>query len=178
MAELITLARPYAKAAFEHALDAQALDTWAQALGTATAVAAEQGVAQMLGAPALTSTQKADALIEICGDALNESGRNFIRVLAENKRLQLLPQVHQLFLALKANQEQTVELEVTSAFEISAEQSALLARVIGQKLKRAVRISTTVDNTLIGGAIIRSADMVIDGSIRGRLAKLSEAMNS
>jgi F-type H+-transporting ATPase subunit delta len=178
MAELTTLARPYAKAAFEHALKAGALAAWAEALATAAAVAEEPSVKQLISAPALTSARKAEVMIELCGESLPEMGRNFIRVLAENKRLSLLPQVNEQFLALKSQQEQSVDLEVTSAFDITDEQASRLADVIGQKLNRTVRMSTTVDKALIGGVIIRTADLVIDGSVRGRLAKLSEAMNS
>jgi len=178
MAELTTLARPYARAAFETALAAGALTNWADALATAAAVSAEPHVAQLIASPGPTAKQKADALIEVCGDALPEPARNFVRVLAENRRLPLLPQVHEVFLALKANQEQAVDLEVNSAYDIAPEQAAQLADAIGRKLKRTVRVSTSVDKSLIGGVVIRTADLVIDGSVRGRLAKLSEAMNS
>lgn len=178
MAELTTLARPYAKAAFEHALGSDALTAWASALETAAAVSEQARVAAMLTAPGFTTTQKADALISVCGEELPEPVANFIRILAENRRLELLPQVHELFLAFKASQERAVDLEVISAFEISDDQTARLAGVMGEKLRRQVRVSTTVDKTLIGGVIMRAGDLVIDGSVRGRLAKLSEAMNS
>ena len=98
--------------------------------------------------------------------------------LTDGDGLALLPQVHELFLAFKSAQEQSVDLEVASAFEIAPEQASRLADAIGRKLQRTVRVSTTVDKTLIGGVVIRTADLVIDGSVRGRLAKLSEAMNS
>ena len=86
--------------------------------------------------------------------------------------------MYELFLAFKASQEQSVDLELTSAFEIAPDQASRLAEAIGRKLQRTVRVSATVDKTLIGGVVIRTADLVIDGSVRGRLAKLSEAMNS
>ena len=178
MAELITLARPYAKAVFEYALNANALNVWASALGVAAAVVQQDRVARMLNSPGLSSAQKAAALIDICGGEFDEAGRNYLRLLAENKRLLLLPQVHELFLALKANQERVVDLTVTSAFDIEPAQASKLAEIMGQRLKRTVRVSTTVDSTLIGGVVIRTEDVVIDGSIRGSLAKLSEAMNS
>ena len=178
MAELITLARPYAKAAFAHAREANALDGWARALATAAAVTADDRAAQLLGSPSYTASQKADALISVCADELPDGAANFLRVLAENRRLPLLPQVHALFLALKTQQEKAVDLELTSAFEIAPEQAERLARVMGEKLQRQVRVSTTVDASLIGGVVIRTEDLVVDGSVRGRLAKLSEAMNS
>jgi F-type H+-transporting ATPase subunit delta len=178
MAELTTLARPYAKAAFTHARAAGTLDAWARALGTAAAVTTDERAAQLLGSPAFTATRKADALIEVCGEDLPADARNFVRVLAENRRLPLLPQIHALFLALKTQQEKAVELQVNSAYEITPEQAERLARVMGEKLQRNVRVSTAVDASLIGGVVIRTEDLVIDGSVRGRLAKLSEAMNS
>jgi F-type H+-transporting ATPase subunit delta len=178
MAELITLARPYAKAAFSHARERNALEAWSRALATAAAVATDERAAQILGSPAWTAAQKAEALISVCGDDLPQEARNFIRVLADNRRLPLLPQVHALFLALKAQQEKAVDLQLTSAFEIAPEQAERLARAMGEKLERQVRVATTVDASLIGGVIIRTEDLVIDGSVRGRLAKLSEAMNS
>jgi F-type H+-transporting ATPase subunit delta len=178
MAELTTLARPYAKAAFAHAREAGALDVWARALGIAAAVTSNQRAMQLLGSPAYTATRKADALIDVCGDELPDDAHNFIRVLAENRRLPLLPQIHALFLALKVQQEKAVDLQVTSAYEIAPEQAERLARVMGEKLQRQVNVSTSVDATLIGGVVIRTENLVIDGSVRGRLAKLTEAMNS
>jgi F-type H+-transporting ATPase subunit delta len=114
----------------------------------------------------------------VCGDSLPEPVQNFVRVLAENRRLPLLPQVHALFMALKAQQERAVDLRLTSAFDIDEAQGARIAEALGRKLQREVRLSTEVDASLIGGVIIRTDDLVIDGSVRGRLAKLSEAMNS
>ena len=178
MAELTTLARPYARAAFEHALAGQSLAAWAEALATAAAVAADERAAQLLGSPSFTAVQKADALIEVCGEALPAPAQNFVRVLAENRRLALLPQIHALFLALKAQQERAVDLQLTSAFEIDPAQGARIAEALARKLQREVRLSTDVDPGLIGGVIIRTDDLVIDGSVRGRLAKLSEALNS
>ena len=134
--------------------------------------------AQLLGSPSHTAAQKADALIGVCGDALPAPVQNFVRVLAENRRLPLLPQVHALFMALKAQQERAVDLRLTSAFDIDEAQGARIADALGRKLQRDVRLSTEVDASLIGGVIIRTDDLVIDGSVRGRLAKLSEAMNS
>jgi F-type H+-transporting ATPase subunit delta len=178
MAELTTLARPYARAAFEHALTSQALAEWEQSLVTAAMVAVDQRTAAMLAEPGLTSTQKADTLIELCGEEMHEPARNFVQVMAENKRLPLLPQVYELFRVLKAAQERSVDVSVTSAFEISEQEAAKLAEALGRKLNRKINVATETDASLIGGVVIRTDDLVIDGSVRGRLAKLSEAMNS
>ncbi|MFL0803626.1 MAG: F0F1 ATP synthase subunit delta [Agarilytica sp.] len=178
MAELITLARPYAKAAFEFARDDKDLAGWQNALSQAAAVSADPAVEALLDSPSLTTADKGKKFSEICGDSLNEKQRNFVNALSENNRLDLLPQVSELFELYKANQEKTVDVEIQTAFEISGELEQKLASTLKTKLDRDVELSTVVDKSLIGGALIRAGDTVIDGSARGRLAKLSEAMNT
>lgn len=178
MAELTTLARPYAKAAFEYAQARQQLAAWSAMLGLAAAVAQDDRMQRVLKAPRLTSTEKAAALIEVCGTELDAQAQNFIHVLAENERLALLPEVSQLFALYKAEQERTVDVEVTSAFALSAEQQDKLAKVLSARLSREVRLHAAEDPALIGGVVIRAGDLVIDGSVRGKLAKLAEALKS
>lgn len=178
MAELSTLARPYAKAAFQYAADASDLQGWSNSLAVAAAVAAQDTVVKLLSSPSYTATQQAEKTIEVCGDALNEKSRSFVQVLAENRRLQLLPQIYQQFEVLKANREKTVEVSVVSASEISTEQQEKLASALSSKLERQVNMQVSIDDSLIGGVVVRAGDTVIDGSIRGRLAKLAEVLNS
>ncbi|MFL0800840.1 MAG: F0F1 ATP synthase subunit delta [Agarilytica sp.] len=178
MAELITLARPYAKAAFEFARDDKDLAGWQKALSQASAVSTDSTVEALLDSPSLTTADKGKKFSEICGDSLNEKQRNFVNALSENNRLDLLPQVSELFELYKANQEKTVDVEIQTAFDISGELEQKLVSTLKTKLDRDVELSTVVDKSLIGGALIRAGDMVIDGSARGRLAKLSEAMNT
>ncbi len=178
MAELATLARPYAKAAFESAVAADQLQQWSDMLILTAAVAQHDGMVKALLSPALTAEQKASAFIEICGEELNEGGINLVKALADNKRLTLLPEIRQLFEMHKAQREQTVDVEVTTAFELSDELQDKLAKALSAKLDRVVTLSTTTDKAILGGALIRAGDTVIDGSVRGRLTKLAEAMNS
>ena len=178
MAELSTLARPYAKAAFEYAASANDLQGWSENLEVIAAVAQQQAVVKLLSSPSYTAAQQAEKTIEICGDAVTDEIGRFLRVLAENRRLQLLPQIYQQFEVLKANREKTVEVNVVSATEISTEQQNKLASALSAKLERDVNMQVSVDDSLIGGAVVRAGDTVIDGSIRGRLAKLAEALNS
>ncbi|PCJ92472.1 MAG: F0F1 ATP synthase subunit delta [Porticoccaceae bacterium] len=178
MAELSTLARPYAKAAFQYAADANDLQAWSDSLALVAAVAQQQAVVKLLSSPSYTAAQQAEKTIEVCGDAINDKSRGFIQVLAENRRLQLLPQISQQFEVLKANREKTVEVSVVSASEISTEQQNKLASALSAKLEREVSMQVSIDDSLLGGAIVRAGDTVIDGSIRGRLAKLAEALNS
>ncbi len=178
MAELSTLARPYARAAFEYARDHKELSQWAEQLATAAAVAADKALKTALNDPSLTAEQQAKMLSDVCGDALSVEARNFISVLAANKRLALLPEIYALFAQYKADQEKTVDVEVISAFDLADATRDKLAEVLGKKLERQVEVRTSTDRNLLGGVLIRAGDLVIDGSIRGRLNKLSAAMNS
>lgn len=178
MAELSTLARPYAKAAFEFAADAGDLQGWSTSLATAGAVAQQPAVVKLLGSPSATAAQQAAAVIEICGDELNATGQNFIAILSENRRLQLLPQISYQFDIMKANREKAVDVDVVSAHEIDASQQQQLSDALSAKLERKVNMQVSLDKSLLGGAVIRAGDTVIDGSIRGRLTKLAESLNS
>jgi F-type H+-transporting ATPase subunit delta len=178
MAELATLARPYAKAAFEYALAANSLDQWSGMLALAAQVAQQDAVRKLLGSPAITAEVKGQSFVDLCGDALDVNGQNFVRNLAANKRLGLLPQIGQLFEAFKAQQEKTVEVEIISAFDLSGDLQDKVAKALSAKLDRKVNVQSSIDKSLLGGVVIRAGDTVIDGSVRGRLAKLAEAMNS
>ena len=178
MAELTTLARPYAKAAFEHAQAHQQLANWSAMLGLAAAVSLDDTMQRVLKAPRLTSTEKATTFNEVCGEKFDAEAQNFIRVIAENDRLALLPDVFALFELYKAEQEKSIDVDVTSAFALSDEQQDKLAKVLSARLGREVRLHAAEDATLIGGVLIRAGDLVIDGSVRGKLAKLAEALKS
>ncbi len=178
MAELATLARPYAKAAFEAAAEANDLQTWSAALALAAAVAQQEKMQELISSPAYTTAQKGQAFIDVCGDQLGEKAQNLIRTLADAKRIPLLPFIQQQFEALKALKEKAIDVEVSTAFELSAEMQNKLAKALSAKLDREVTLQSSIDKSLLGGAIIRAGDTVIDGSVRGRLAKLAEAMNS
>ena len=178
MAELTTLARPYARAAFDIARQDGKLAEWATALLEAEAVTSDDKVALLLESPALTSSQKSDALIKVLGDSVDSKFQNFISTLANNKRLLLLGTIKEMFLALKAQQEKSIEVEVTTAVELPESIKTALVAALTKKLEREVSISTAVDTSLLGGALIRAGDTVIDGSVKGRLNKLAEAMNS
>ena len=178
MAELNTVARPYTKAAFEYAVAAGSLDQWANMLSVSATVVADATVAQVLSSAALTSEQKGSTLVEVLGDELDQSGKNFIALLAENGRLALLPEIAIQFKKLKAAQEASIEVDLTTAFEMADEQQQKLAKALSTKLGRDVQVTTQVDRSILGGVVVRTDDLVIDGSVRARLAKLAEAMNS
>lgn len=178
MAELTTLARPYAKAVFAQASEKGALDSWSADLALLAACTSEPAVVEFLKHPSFTAQQQAQTVIDVCGDKLTEAAKNLVVVLAENKRLELLPEVTELYEELKAQLQNTVDVVVTSAYPLSDAQSQQLEKALKAKLNRDIRMSSEVDESIIGGAIIRAGDLVIDGSLTGKLSKLAEAMKS
>lgn len=178
MAELTTIARPYAKAAFQFADESGALVEWSTMLQFAAAAATESAVARVLANPKITADQKADRFLRVCADSLNPAARNFVTLLARNKRLPALPAIAALFEELKSQKEQSVDAEIVSAFTLSAEQTARLVDSLKQRLGRDVNVTTRIDASLLGGAIIKAGDLVIDGSVQGKLARLAETLNS
>ena len=148
MAELSTLARPYARAAFEYARGKSAMDSWSSALATAAAVSVSERVANRLSSPAHTAEQLAELMIEICGDELDADQRNFIKVLASNKRLPLLGEISELFEKHKAEHERSVDVTVASAYPLDESAQQTLAQVLSKKLEREVKVETQVDEYL------------------------------
>ena len=178
MAELRTLARPYAKAVFGYAQASGALDQWSAGLALLSGVVQEPAVQKLLTSPDLTKQQQAATIIDLCGDSIEEKARNLVALLAENRRLTLLPFIHGQFLELKAAEEKTVDVELISATELDDQQRQIFSQALSARLDRRVNISVSVDKSLIGGLLIRAGDTVIDGSLRGRLTKLAQALNS
>lgn len=176
MAELTTLARPYAKAAFDYAREASDLNTWSSGLAVVAAVCREAKVAKLLDSPTLAAEQKASALIDTCGDQLNTQLCSFVKILAENKRLALVGIISELFESLKAKQEKFSDVSIMSAFSLESSVEKVLADKLKTVLMSDVTLKTVVDSSLIGGVIIRSGDTVIDGSVKGKLDNLAEAL--
>lgn len=178
MAELTTLARPYAKAVFGAAQDQKAVDLWDQALAFAAQVAADQEVKNILAIPGLSEQRKAELFADCFEEPLPEALRNFLLILAENKRLPLLPEISALFGLYRADLERTVKLKVSTAFEMTEEQQQKLIEALSKKLERKVALETAVDQSLIGGVVVNTGDLVIDASVRGKLAKMARALGS
>jgi F-type H+-transporting ATPase subunit delta len=173
MADKITIARPYAKAAFEEARDRKRLGPWSEALHTVAAVVSDSRVGELLGNPRVTPEELAALVSGIAGPQLDEEGRNFVRTLADNQRLSLLPEISALFDELKGEAEGVVEVVVTSAAPLDDSQRGKLTAALERRLGRSVHLQCTTDPALIGGAVLRAGDMVIDGSLRGRLERIA-----
>lgn len=178
MAEKATIARPYARAAFAHALQSRTLAAWSGLLGQAAQVVADPQVARLLSSPHATPDQLAGLVSEAAGPAGDEAQRNFIRALAHNRRLRLVPEIAAQFEALRAEEEQYVDVDVVAALPVDADQEQRLAGALRQRLGREVRLHTSIDASLIGGAIVRAGDLVIDGSLKGRLERLAQAVTA
>jgi F-type H+-transporting ATPase subunit delta len=176
MAENTTIARPYAKAAFAEARADSMLDAWSAALHTAAAVVDDPRVHSMLGDPHVTTAQLSQLVLDIAGSGLGEHGRNFVQTLAEAHRLNCLPEIAALFDGFKDDAEGIADVTVTSAAPLDARQQESLSVALTQRLKREVRLHCTTDPELLGGAVLRSGDLVIDGSVRGRLERIANEL--
>jgi F-type H+-transporting ATPase subunit delta len=178
MAEPSTVARPYAEAAFRLASGANALPKWSEMIGALAHVAEDPRVRAAIANPALSDAQAAGVFISILGGKLDGPAENFVRVLAENNRLALLPEIQLQFEVLKNEREGIVEAEVYSAFELTEAQVADLAQRLEKRTGRKVRTRIEVDKSLIGGVKVVIGDKVIDGSARGQLAALENALKA
>jgi F-type H+-transporting ATPase subunit delta len=176
MVEKVTVARPYAKAAFEIARENSDFTRWSDILAAAAAVVQDARVAKLLSNPRVQPSELIDLIAEASGKALDESGRNFLNTLAHNRRLGVLPQVAAYYEELRAEVENVADVHVTSAAELDSAQRARLSAALRKRLKREIRLHCAVDAALIGGAIVRSGDFVMDGSLRGRLERLMNAV--
>lgn len=176
MAEKTTIARPYAQATLALAKEQNALQQWSEMLQFASAVAADEEMAAIIASPKLSSEQLAGLFLDICGDKLNEHGKNMIRVLAENDRLDVLAEITELFEIERAQSEGTIEAQVISAVELSDAQKSGITESLKKRLGRDVTLNCSVDPAIVGGAIIRAGDVVIDGSVTGKLDKLATAL--
>lgn len=176
MAEKSTIARPYAVAAFELAKEQNDLARWSDMLGFAAVVVVDEAMQEYINNPKVGSDMLARLMVEVCGDQLNELGKNFLKVLVENKRLSVLPEIVSLYNQLRADAEKTIEAEVISAFPLSDAQQASLQEGLKRRLGREVSLSSKIDENLIGGAIVRAGDLVIDGSVSGQLDKLATTL--
>ena len=183
MADNNTIARPYARAIFEIADGAGALADWSESLAVAGQLLGDRDLVEYLGDPELSDGRRFEFLTglfdkagspRLAGD--DKKGSNFLKLLIENGRAGVLPEISAHFEALKAEVENSVDAVVTSAVALRKEQLDEIAASLKKRLGREVRITTEIDETLIGGAVIRAGDVVIDGSLRARLNGLANAL--
>jgi len=178
MAELTTIARPYAEAAFRLARDENALPVWSEMLRFVGVVVAEPKVAAALDNPNLSAGDKEALLLSLCGEHLNGEGRNFVRILVDADRVALLPQIRELFGMLKDEAEGVARARIDSAFPLSEAQLADLRAALEKRFGKKVEATVAVDPALIGGARITVGDTVIDGTVQAKLAAMAHQLRA
>lgn len=177
MSELITIARPYAKAAFDFAKEHHQILHWQQMLQVITAISKDPKVSCLFFSD-IKATELAELFISVCEDMLDHHGQNFIRILAENKRLILLPQIFALFNIYHAQQEAIVDVNVISATRLASGQIEKITAAVERRLSCHIKITNKINESLICGFIIQAGDLVIDSSIKGRLERLTDVLQS
>lgn len=173
MAERVTIARPYAKAVFAMAREAKRLPQWSQALALAAAISADERVKPLFDNPHVSPEQLVEFIAGIGGETVDGELRKVLAVLAANHRLKLLPEIAALYEKMRSEYERVLDVTLSSAVELSAEQRERFAAALRKRFERDVRLHTEVDSSLLGGAVLRADDLMIDGSVRAGLAQLA-----
>jgi F-type H+-transporting ATPase subunit delta len=176
MAEAISVARPYAIAAFDEAAKLGDFKGWSELLLAAADAVTHPEVSALISNPRVAKSQLEDLMLALCAAQASAAGRNFIKLLVENQRLVLLPEIAAMFEAMRAEAEKSVDVEVISAFDLNEAQKQKIAAAMKNRMGRDIRLSCKTDSALLGGVIIRAGDKVIDGSARTRLTDLATAL--
>ena len=173
MADFTTAARPYANAIFDIANGADTLDSWSDALANLANVVNDAQMSELLNDPEMGKAQKGELLIQVLADKLNEQQQNLVKLMAENGRLIIMKDVQEQFEVARAKAENKVDAEVVSAFELSAQQTDELVNTLKNKLGCDITLTTTIDESLIGGVVIKAGDTIIDASMKSQLDSLA-----
>ena len=178
MSNATTLARPYAKAAFDLADADNATDSWNEMLALASSLVSEESMAKLLQSPEIGSRQIVEILSDIAGESFNERFRGYLSVLAENKRFELIPEIATLYQKLAEEADKLLRVKVVSAFALEENQATRLKEALARRFEREILLESEVDSSIIGGAIVYAGGQVIDGSLKDRLAKLSNSLSN
>lgn len=178
MQESITLARPYAKAAFEYALAHESVSQWASLLAKAAVIIKDPQMVKLLNDPCVTREQAYQVLSNVCKAELNEPQHNLLRLLAKNRRLMVLPEIAALFNKLQAEHEQTLRVQVTTVIALNPDQQSKLTDILRRRFAKKIILNFSQDAELLGGILIRAGDKVIDLSLRGQLQRLNSKLRT
>ena len=176
-ADFNTIARPYAQAVFKLARDKGTLGQWSDTLGLVAALVEDDNLNPLLASPKLSPDQARDLVLRIAGEHLDAEGTNLVKLLAEKGRLLAVPAMARQYEDLRAEEEGTLDATVVSAQALDDKLKNELEAALGKRLNRKVRLHSEVDERLMGGAVLRAGDLVIDGSVRGRLDRLATVLN-
>jgi F-type H+-transporting ATPase subunit delta len=178
MAELSTIARPYAVAAYKLGRDQKSLAKWSEMLGFASAVASDAQMQAFIEDPKVVSSELQATFLKVCGDKLNEQGQNLIKVLVEYGRMSILPAITEAFEELKAQDEGTLDAQIIAASKPSAAETKDLVKRLEAKFGKKIEANVSVDSELIGGIKIIVGDTVIDASVKGQLQNLAYTLSA
>lgn len=176
MAEITTIARPYAQAVFELAQAQGDFAGWSETVQLLATIAVDPQAAELLDSPRTTGDQKSSLLLEVAGDKINAGGKNLIKVLAANHRLDAMAEIARLFEIMRNDAEGAIEAELITAMPVSEQQQREVAAALKARLGRDIHLECKVNPALLGGAVIRAGDLVIDGSAKGKLEQLANAL--
>jgi F-type H+-transporting ATPase subunit delta len=178
MSTVTTLARPYAKAAFELADADNATGSWNDMLDLASTLVSEDAMANLLQSPKVSNSQLVQILSDVAGEAFNDRFRDYLSVLAENKRFPLLPEIATLYQRLREEADKLLRVKVVSAFALDESQAKRLKDALARRFEREILLESEVDSSVIGGAVVYAGGQVIDGSLKDRLTKLSNSLSN
>jgi len=171
-----TIARPYAEAVYARAIETDKLDLWSDILSLLATAAKDPALSALIASPKLDRDQMTELMLDLGGGRLSDEGQNLVRVLIENGRLGVLPEIAGLYEARKAEHKGLLDVEVRSAFGLESAQVQQIADALKRKLGREINITSEEAPELIGGFRLRAGDMVIDGSVSGQLGKLANEL--
>ncbi|OQW91915.1 MAG: hypothetical protein BWK79_15805 [Beggiatoa sp. IS2] len=175
MAELATLARPYAKAVFDTAKETEDFALWSETLNFLTAMLENQQVVSIIAHPRIDKSTVRRILLDICESQMTETGVSLIKILMDNDKLSIIPHIALQYERLRSEYQGYVEVEIASAYPVTPMQQQQAEAALQRRLGKGIVLKVTIDNTLIGGWLVRIGDQVIDLSIRGRLQQLANA---
>jgi len=177
MSEMYTVARPYAKAAFEYAVEGQTLQNWHQMLVFAAEVASNPDMKSFLSSSA-SADKMAEVFNQVCGEQLDDKGQNLVKIMAENSRLPVLPAVLELYAEMLAEYSKEIDVDVISAVALDDQQIEKISAALEKRLERKVKLNCSVDETVVSGLLIKAGDTIIDSTVRGKLDRLTDALQS
>ena len=176
MADNATIARPYAKAVFDYAQESNSFDEWTTALNQLAVISSDESFNTLVNDPRVENSKVSELLIDLSKDVLPAGGPNFITLLVQNERLGSLNDIQQQYAELVANAKAIVTADVTTAIALSEDQKSSLIQALETRLGQKVVLEETIDASLIGGAIVKTGDLVIDGTAKGRIEKLTTTL--
>ncbi len=178
MSELSSLARPYAKAIFELARDAGEYAQWSDQLELLAAIASDEGMQDLISSPTVSEQQLTEIVLDVARDQLNDQGQNLARLLVHNGRLFAVADIQEQFQEMRDEAEQVIEARLITASEVDDAQKQSIEAALSRRLGKQIKLEAEVDETLIGGAVVRAGDWVVDGSVKAQLQDLVHAIGS